>query len=70
MDYYFLSKDTDSESLTVLVLKDRGSRAVIAHPVLSKQRLRSDTIEQAVGSIQRLGHRGRALLKTDSEPAL
>eukprot|EP00969_Alexandrium_andersonii_P253723 11214116-Alexandrium_andersonii.AAC.1 len=50
MVYCFLSKDTDSQNLTVLVFKDRDSRAILAHPVLCKGRLRSDTIEQAAGS--------------------
>eukprot|EP00975_Prorocentrum_lima_P045904 9602549-Prorocentrum_lima.AAC.1 len=57
MDYCFLSKDTSQESLTVLVLKDRDSRAIIAHPVLCKGRLHSDTVDQAAESIRRLGHR-------------
>eukprot|EP00969_Alexandrium_andersonii_P027488 1199482-Alexandrium_andersonii.AAC.1 len=70
MDYCFLSRDADSESFAVLVFKDRDSRAILAHPVLCKGRLRSDTIEQAADRIRRLGHRGRFLLKTDNEPAL
>eukprot|EP00969_Alexandrium_andersonii_P331958 14670932-Alexandrium_andersonii.AAC.1 len=70
MDYGFLSEDTDSESLTVLALKDRHSRAILASPALRKGRLRSDAIEQAGGGIRRLGHRGRVLLKTGSEPTL
>eukprot|EP00969_Alexandrium_andersonii_P141581 6260627-Alexandrium_andersonii.AAC.1 len=59
MDYCFLSKDTDAETLAVLVLKDRDSRAIAAHPVLCEGRLHGDTIEQAAGSVRRLGHRGR-----------
>eukprot|EP00969_Alexandrium_andersonii_P061322 2703364-Alexandrium_andersonii.AAC.1 len=59
MGYCFVSKGADSESLTVLVLKDRDSRAILAHPVLRKGRLRSDAIEQAADIIRRLGHRGR-----------
>eukprot|EP00969_Alexandrium_andersonii_P193203 8533256-Alexandrium_andersonii.AAC.1 len=70
MDYCFLSKDTSQASLTVLVVKDRDSRAILAHPVLCKGRLHSDTVDQAAESIRRLGHRGRVLLKTDNEPAL
>eukprot|EP00969_Alexandrium_andersonii_P251163 11101138-Alexandrium_andersonii.AAC.1 len=70
MGHCFLSKDTDSQSLTVLALKDRDSHAIVAHPVLCKGRLRSGSIEQAADSIRRLGHRGRVLLKTDNEPAL
>eukprot|EP00969_Alexandrium_andersonii_P347122 15346976-Alexandrium_andersonii.AAC.1 len=70
MDSCFLSKDAGSESLAVLVLKGRDSRAMLARPVLCKGRLRSDTIEQAADSVRRLGLRGRFLLKTDNEPAL
>eukprot|EP00969_Alexandrium_andersonii_P251799 11128243-Alexandrium_andersonii.AAC.1 len=47
MGYCFLAKDASETSLTVLVLKDRDSRAVLAHPVLRKGRLREDTVEQA-----------------------
>eukprot|EP00969_Alexandrium_andersonii_P044077 1933492-Alexandrium_andersonii.AAC.1 len=70
MDCCFLSKDTDSESLAVLVLKDCVSRAILALPVLRKGRLRSDTSEQAADSIRQLGHWGQVLLKTDNEAAL
>eukprot|EP00969_Alexandrium_andersonii_P201348 8896710-Alexandrium_andersonii.AAC.1 len=70
MDYCFLTKDASEMSLTVLVLKDRDSRAVLAHPVLCKGRLREDTMGQAASSIRRLGHRQNVLLKTGNEPAL
>eukprot|EP00969_Alexandrium_andersonii_P189645 8379434-Alexandrium_andersonii.AAC.1 len=39
MDYCFLAKDTSDATLTVLVIKDRNSRAILAHPVLRKGRL-------------------------------
>eukprot|EP00969_Alexandrium_andersonii_P258543 11431137-Alexandrium_andersonii.AAC.1 len=42
MDYCFLTKDRSETSLTVLVIKDRGSRAILAHPVLCKGRLHDD----------------------------
>eukprot|EP00969_Alexandrium_andersonii_P012675 552537-Alexandrium_andersonii.AAC.1 len=70
MGYCFLAKDTSETTLTVLVIKDRGSRAIMAHPVLRKGRLHDDTVDQAVASTRRLGHRHRVLLKTDNEPAL
>eukprot|EP00969_Alexandrium_andersonii_P323055 14274299-Alexandrium_andersonii.AAC.1 len=41
----------------VLVLKDRDSLAIMAHPALCKGRLRSGAIEQAANSIRRLGCR-------------
>eukprot|EP00969_Alexandrium_andersonii_P351454 15435465-Alexandrium_andersonii.AAC.1 len=43
MDYCFLTKDTSDTTLTVLVVKDRDSRAILAHPVLRKGRLHDDT---------------------------
>eukprot|EP00969_Alexandrium_andersonii_P134024 5928575-Alexandrium_andersonii.AAC.1 len=70
MDYCFPTKDASETSLTVLALKDRDPRAILAHPVLRKGRLREDTVDQAVSSIRRLGHRHKVLLKTDNEPAL
>eukprot|EP00969_Alexandrium_andersonii_P105034 4634508-Alexandrium_andersonii.AAC.1 len=44
MDYCFLTKDGSGTSLTVLALKDRNSRAILARPVLRKGRLREDTV--------------------------
>eukprot|EP00969_Alexandrium_andersonii_P036993 1621193-Alexandrium_andersonii.AAC.1 len=68
MDYCFLAKDTSDRTLAVLVIKDRDSRAILARAALRKGRLRDDTVDQAVASIQRLGHHRRILLKTDNEP--
>eukprot|EP00969_Alexandrium_andersonii_P086355 3806991-Alexandrium_andersonii.AAC.1 len=70
MDDCFLTKDTSDTILTVLVIRDRDSRAILAHPVLCKGRLRDGTVVQAVASIRRLGHHHRVLLKADNEPAL
>eukprot|EP00969_Alexandrium_andersonii_P217762 9619227-Alexandrium_andersonii.AAC.1 len=66
----FLTKDGSDASLTVLVIKDRDSRAILARPVLRKGRLHDDAVGQAAASIRRLGHHQRVLLKTDHEPAL
>eukprot|EP00969_Alexandrium_andersonii_P140580 6217982-Alexandrium_andersonii.AAC.1 len=54
-DYCFLATDGSDTSSTVLVTKDRNSRAILAHPVLRKGRLRDDTVGQAVASVRRLG---------------
>ena len=70
MDYCFLSKEQGSKVLTVLVTKDRESRAIVANPVLCKGRAFEDTVDQAVDHVRRFGHLGRVLLKTDNEPAL
>eukprot|EP00969_Alexandrium_andersonii_P147635 6528088-Alexandrium_andersonii.AAC.1 len=68
MGYCFLTKDTGDKTPTVLVIKDRDSRAILAPPVLRKGRLCDDTVDQAVASVRRLGHRHRVLLKTNNEP--
>eukprot|EP00969_Alexandrium_andersonii_P121876 5388482-Alexandrium_andersonii.AAC.1 len=68
MDYCFLTKDASETTLTVLVIKDRYLRAILAHPVLRKGRLHDDTVDQAVARTRRLGHHHRVLLKTDNEP--
>eukprot|EP00969_Alexandrium_andersonii_P332145 14679116-Alexandrium_andersonii.AAC.1 len=59
MDYCFLAEDTSDKTLTVLMIKDRDSRAIPARPVLRKVRLHDDTVEQAVASIRRFGHHRR-----------
>eukprot|EP00969_Alexandrium_andersonii_P335496 14827618-Alexandrium_andersonii.AAC.1 len=68
MDDCFLTKGGSEATLTVLVIKDRDSRAILAHPVLCEGRFRDDTVDQAVASIRRLGHYQHVLLKTDNEP--
>eukprot|EP00969_Alexandrium_andersonii_P085796 3782220-Alexandrium_andersonii.AAC.1 len=70
MDYCFPAKDGIDASSTVLVIKDRDSRATLARPVLCKGRLRDDAVDQAAASFRRLGHHQRVLLKTDNEPAV
>eukprot|EP00969_Alexandrium_andersonii_P134375 5944850-Alexandrium_andersonii.AAC.1 len=70
MDYCFLAKDASDRSLTVLALKDHGSRAILARPVSRKGCLREGTVDQAAPSVHMLGHRRKVLRKTDSEPAL
>eukprot|EP00969_Alexandrium_andersonii_P226880 10018975-Alexandrium_andersonii.AAC.1 len=47
MGYCFLTRDGSDASLTVLVIKGRDSRAILAHPVLRKGRLRDDAVGQA-----------------------
>eukprot|EP00969_Alexandrium_andersonii_P104470 4609569-Alexandrium_andersonii.AAC.1 len=70
MDCCVLTKDGSDTSLTVPVLKDRASRAIMVRAVLRKGRLVEDVVGQAVSSIHWLGCRGRVLPKTDNELAL
>eukprot|EP00969_Alexandrium_andersonii_P319258 14103335-Alexandrium_andersonii.AAC.1 len=61
----FLTQDGSDTSLTVLVIKGRDSRAILARLVLCKGRLRGDAVDQAVASLRRLGHHRRAPGRTD-----
>eukprot|EP00969_Alexandrium_andersonii_P351776 15436195-Alexandrium_andersonii.AAC.1 len=70
MDYCFLAKDASETSLTVLVLKDRDSRTILAHPVLRKGRLHEDTVGQAVSSIRRPGASPRGLAQDGQRAGL
>eukprot|EP00969_Alexandrium_andersonii_P178904 7909669-Alexandrium_andersonii.AAC.1 len=46
MGHCFSTKDGSDVSVTVLVLTDRASRAILARPVLRKGRLREDAAGQ------------------------
>ena len=70
MDYCFLSREPGARSLTVLVTKDQGSRALIANAVLCKGRAFEDTVDQAVLNARRFWDQGKLLLKTGNEAAL
>ena len=61
-----MKKTGDDRSLTILVTKDRNSKAVVVY----KGRGEEETISQAVDNIKNLGHRNKFILKTDNEPAL
>jgi len=70
MDYAFLKDEGDTQSLTVLVSKDRDSRIVMGNVVLVKGRGMGETVEQACNNIKRLGNQPKRIIKTDNEPAL
>eukprot|EP00969_Alexandrium_andersonii_P293516 12974111-Alexandrium_andersonii.AAC.1 len=59
MGYCFLAKDGSEATLTFLGIKDRDSRAILAHPASCKGRLHDDAVGQAAASIRRLGHHQR-----------
>eukprot|EP00969_Alexandrium_andersonii_P070515 3111952-Alexandrium_andersonii.AAC.1 len=70
MGYCSLTKDGSDTSATVLVIKDRDSRATLARPALRKGRLRDDAVGQAVASVRRLGHHLRVVLEAGNGPTL
>jgi len=70
MDYGFANKKGDSKSLTILVTKDRDSRAIVANLVMHKGRDLGEAVDQGCANIKRFGNREKFILKTDNEPAL
>eukprot|EP00969_Alexandrium_andersonii_P042964 1884450-Alexandrium_andersonii.AAC.1 len=70
MDNCVLAKDGSETAATAPVAKDRESRGFLARPVLREGRMFQDAVDKVAESTRRLGHRGRALLETYSEPAL
>ena len=56
--------------LPVFVCCDRASRSIIAHAVPHKRADVSWRAEQVCRDVKRLGHYGRASLRSDHEPAV
>jgi hypothetical protein len=70
LDYAFVRKEDEVATLTNLVMKDRGSRAIQAWRVERKGAEDAVTVARAVECLKGFGHRGRVLIKTDGEPAI
>ena len=75
MDYCFVRREEETETTqttTILLMKDRYSRAIQAWVVEQKgaDLDASRAASRAVDGIRRLGHRGRLIIKTDNEPAI
>ena len=70
MDYAFVRRGDEKETITILVVKDRGTRAIRAAVLRQKGIALDESAECAVDFIKGFGYKGRVLLKTDNEPAL
>ena len=71
-DYAFVRREAEVDTTTLLVMKDRDSRAIRAWVVPVKG-VGSDmrhAVSRAVEGVHELGHRGPVVLKTDNEAAL
>ena len=71
MDYCFVRREAEAETSTILIMKDRLSRAIQAWVVERKGADIDvgDAAQRAVDGIHRFGCRGRLMIKTDNEPA-
>ena len=69
-DYAFIRRDDEEDVVTVLVMRDRDSKALRGWVLERKGADMEENVERAVAGIRDLGYRGRVLIRTDGEPAL
>jgi hypothetical protein len=69
-DYAFVRRDDEEEVATLLVMRDRDSKAIRAWVLERKGADLAETVHRAVAGVRDLGYRGRVLIRTDGEPAL
>ena len=72
MDYCFLRRDDEAELITVLIFKERQSRAIQAWVVPHRSTIldQGAAVERALEGIRRFGLRETVIIKTDNEPAI
>ena len=70
LDYAFIRRQHESECVTVLVLKDRESRAIRCWVMRLKGTSFEEAADRAVEGVKSIGHRCKILVKVDNEPAL
>ncbi len=69
-DYAFVRRDDEEEVATLLVMRDRDTKAVRAWVLQHKGADLVETVDRAVTGVRELGYRGRVLIRCDGEPAL
>jgi hypothetical protein len=69
-DYAFVRRQGEEECTTMLVMRDRGTKALRAWVVPEKGPSLEDSVTKAAEGVLQLGYRGRVLIKCDNEPAI
>ena len=69
-DYAFVRRDDEEWLATLLVMRDRDTRAIRAWMLEHKGADLVETVDRAVSGVRELGYRGRVLIRCDGEPAL
>ncbi len=69
-DYAFVCRDDEEAVVTLLVMKDRDTKALRGWVLERKGADMDENVDRAVIGIRELGYRGRVLIRTDGEPAL
>ena len=71
MDYAFIRRDCESDNASILVVKDRESRAIQATVLRMKGASLGEAGEKATEAIENLSHTaGKLMIKRDNENAL
>jgi hypothetical protein len=69
-DYGFVRRDDEEAVLTLLIMKDRDTKALRGWVLERKGADMDENVDRAVIGIRDLGYSGRVLIRTDGEPAL
>ena len=70
MDYAFIRRQNETETLTVLIVKDRDTRAIRGAVMRHKGVCLDEASDRAADIIRSFGHKGKIILKVDNESAL
>ena len=62
-DYAFVRRDDEEELATLLVMRDRDTRAVRAWVLQNKGADFVETVDRAVTGVREFGYRGRVLIR-------
>jgi hypothetical protein len=69
-DYAFVRRDDEEDLATLLVMRDRDTKAMRAWVLPHKGADLVETVDRAVAGVRELGYRGRVLIRCDGEHAL
>ena len=70
MDYAFVRRQDETETVTVLVVKDRDSRGLRTSVMKQKGIIIEESADKAADMVKGFGHQGKILMKVDNERAL
>ncbi len=69
MDYWFMRDDEVEENVTVLNFKEKGTKMFGAH-VVRKKGIANEEATRIIKDIEKMGCKGKVIVKTDQEPAI
>ena len=69
LEHAFLRGSESTDSLTILVMKDRDTKTIFADAIEMKGRGLDGTVNRVVEDLARLGHK-QVILRSDQEPAI